>query len=184
MKNSKGKIQNVKAQGKNKKLLTFEFLIVLFTFAFLLLPFICFAQTIPSKDLIEQAKEYDGKIVSYQGEVIGDVMYRGDFAWVNINDGQNAIGIWGKKDLADKISYAGSYKSIGDTVIVTGKFNRACLQHGGDLDIHADYLEIVERGYVVKEKTDIHKIIASIAFLAMVLFLGLIRILRKGSKKR
>lgn len=150
----------------------------------LLLATYCFAQPVSSRDLIEHAKEYDGKIVSYQGEVIGDVMLRGDFAWVNANDGLNAIGIWVSKDLARKITLTGSYKFFGDTISVEGKFNRACLQHGGDLDIHANSLAILEKGYAVKETISIQKIIASLAFLAIVLFLGLLRILRKGIKKR
>ncbi|MDP2927900.1 MAG: DNA-binding protein, partial [Candidatus Omnitrophota bacterium] len=53
-----------------------------------------FSQSLSSSELINNAKEYDGKLIVYSGEVIGDVMLRGEFAWVNINDGQNALGAW------------------------------------------------------------------------------------------
>jgi hypothetical protein len=32
-----------------------------------------FAQPVSSMELINQAKEYDGKVVSYSGEVIGEI---------------------------------------------------------------------------------------------------------------
>jgi len=210
MEKSKLKSKKAKAKGKIQNLKTFDFLIVVFTFYFLLLPFNCCGQSISSTDLINNAKQYDGQTIAYEGEVIGDVMARknfisditffiqtrfqhrliGDrmvppvFAWVNVNDGNNAIGIWVGDNLAKKITYTGSYKFVGDTIFVEGEFNRACLQHGGDLDIHANSLTIVEKGYAVKEKINIQKIIASLAFLVIVLFLGLLRILRRRVKKR
>ena len=69
--------------------------------------------------------------------MIGDIMVRGDYAWVNVNDGKNAIGIWIDASLANDIAYKGSYKSKGDWLEVAGILHRACPQHGGDLDIHA-----------------------------------------------
>jgi len=101
---------------------------------------VCFAQPVSSTELINQAKAYDGKEVVYVGEVIGDIMIRGEYAWVNLNDGKNAIGVWINKDLIKDIHYMGSYKFKGDVIEVNGIFHRACLQHGGDLDIHAQSL--------------------------------------------
>lgn len=98
---------------------------------------ICYAPPLSSTELINNAKEYDGKSVVYTGEVIGDVMVRGDFVWVNLNDGENAIGIWLDKETAKEIQFTGSYRAKGDRLEVTGVFHRACIQHGGDLDIHA-----------------------------------------------
>lgn len=106
----------------------------------------CYSQSISSTDLINNAKEYDGKVVGYQGEMIGDVMARGNFAWVNLNDGNNAIGIWIEKNFTKEILYFGSYKEKGDVIEVTGIFHRACLEHGGDLDIHAQVIKILQRG--------------------------------------
>jgi hypothetical protein len=45
------------------------------------------------------------------------------------------------------IKYYGDYHNIGDSVRVTGVFNRACKEHGGDMDIHCDSIEVVSNGY-------------------------------------
>lgn len=108
--------------------------------------FQCYAQDISSSELIKNAKGYDGKTVVYQGEVIGDIMIRGEYAWLNVNDGNNAIGIWVIKALIKNIRYTGSYNAKGDFVEITGVFNRSCKEHGGDLDIHAQSLTKVSSG--------------------------------------
>ena len=119
-----------------------------------------YAQAISSTELINNAKQYNGKNVVYQGEVIGDIMLRGDFAWININDGENALGVWIKKDLIKDIIFTGQYKTVGDWVQVEGLFNQRCIQHGGDLDLHAENMEIVKAGsqtpeFLGQEKIDL-----------------------------
>lgn len=145
---------NSKFQLKIKKL---AFCIAILIFAFCILHLPCFAQPIPSAELINRAKDYDGKIVAYQGEVIGDVMQRGDFAWINVNDGKNAIGIWAPAHLAKEVVYTGSYKSIGDRIEIIGIFQRACLQHGGDLDIHAQAIRKLSAGRLLEERVNLDK---------------------------
>lgn len=134
-----------------------------------------------SAELINNAKEYDGKEVVFKGEVIGDIMARGEFAWININDGVNAIGIWSKKDLAKDIVYAGSYKSKGDIIEVKGIFHRACLEHGGDLDIHIDELYKINSGMEIKEEADIARIKLAGA-LSLVLCIAIIWSIKRGKK--
>lgn len=121
-------------------------------FLFFILPITCLAQPLSSTELINTAKSYDGRIVSYEGEIIGDVMKRATGAWININDGENAIGIWGSSSVAKDIIYTGSYKSFGDKVEVTGIFHRACPEHGGDLDIHAQSLRKINSGRLKQER--------------------------------
>lgn len=118
---------------------------------------VCFAQPITSNELINKAKDYDGKTVAYEGEVIGDIMKRKDFVWINVNDGENAIGIWSNAALVKDIVYTGSYKSAGDRIEVTGVFHQACIEHGGDLDIHASALRKTRAGRIIKEKLNPQK---------------------------
>jgi hypothetical protein len=113
---------------------------------------VCYAQAISSTDLINKSREYYGKSVVYAGEVVGDVMARGDFVWANVNDGENAIGIWLSKESAGEIQFAGSYHAEGDRVEITGIFNRACIQHGGDMDIHAQDIRKISPGRQVREE--------------------------------
>jgi len=119
---------------------------------------VCYAQQhISSTELINKAKEYDGKNVVYAGEAIGDVMVRGDSVWVNLNDGENAIGIWLNKKLAKEIRFTGSYQTKGDRLEITGVFQRNCIQHGGDMDIHAQSIRKISPGKLIKEELDTGK---------------------------
>jgi len=113
---------------------------------------VCYAQQLSSTDLINNARQYDGKSVVYVGEAVGDVMVRGDFAWVNINDGENAVGVWLNKELAGEIKFTGSYQTKGDQLEITGVFQRNCIQHGGDMDIHAQGIRKISPGRVVGEE--------------------------------
>ena len=159
--------------------LIFIFLIIGFSLS--AFRFLCYAEeTVSSTELINNAKQYDGKVVLYKGEVIGDIMIRKGFAWVNINDGVNAIGIWSNKDLVKDIVYTGNYKSRGDVVKVKGIFHRACLEHGGDLDIHIDELRKITSGMVIRERPDIAK--RNQAFMLLGI-LGLALILSKLKKE-
>jgi len=132
-----------------------------------------FADTIDSSTLIEEAKNYDGSQVVYEGEIIGDIMERGEYTWVNVHDGANAIGVWLPTSEAIKITYAGSYKYRGDIVRITGEFHRACIQHSGDLDIHASKLEIVKTGVKYDMPLNIFKAIWATIFsgVALIMFL-------------
>jgi hypothetical protein len=118
---------------------------------------VCHAQPISSTELINKAREYDGKSVVYAGEVVGDVMARGDFVWANVNDGDNAIGVWLSKELAGQIQFAGSYHAKGDRVEITGVFHRACIQHGGDMDIHAQDIRKISPGRPLGEEPHTRK---------------------------
>jgi hypothetical protein len=128
-----------------------------FMLSAVLLPKMCYSQPVSSVELINRAQQYDGQTVAYQGEVIGDVMARKDHVWINVNDGKNALGIWVHQRLAKDISFTGSYKSKGDVIEVTGIFQRSCVQHGGDLDIHAQTLRIVNPGRATAEGLNVGK---------------------------
>lgn len=144
-----------------------------------LLPVTCYPQA-SSSDLINDAEQYNGKEIVYSGEVIGDVMIRGKFAWVNVNDAKNAIGIWMPAELVKGISTTGNYKANGDIVEVKGKFNRSCALHGGDLDIHGQSLVIIQKGSKRDEIISQRKIITVIAFLIICLTLTIIYFIRLG----
>lgn len=105
------------------------------------------ANTVSSQDLINNAPLYNGKIVAYEGEVIGDVMDQ----WINVNDGNAAIGIfYPDAEMVKSIKLCGGYNAIGDRVLISGRFNQACPDHGGDLDIHAQKIEVAAAGTAIK----------------------------------
>ena len=120
---------------------------------------------------MEDALSYNGQTVTVEGEAIGEALERGEYSWVNISDGTNAIGIWMKKADEDSIKFYGDYKHLGDTVRVTGVFSRDCAEHGGDVDIHCASLSIVKAGHSVLSAVTQKKIAiaAILAFFAALL---------------
>ena len=126
--------------------------------------------TVELNNLIENAKQLDGQEVTVQGEAIGERMDRGDYSWININDGTNAMGIWLSKEDAEKILNYGNYKNKGDIVKITGTFQRACVEHGGEADIHNSVVEIVQEGNIVYEHISTVKIMITIILVAFASF--------------
>jgi len=166
-----------------KKVVSRQSSVVSILFLFLLTTYnlqltTAFAQPISSAELINNAKLYDAKAVAYEGEIIGDIMVRGNYAWINLNDGSGAIGIWANQSLTKDLVYTGSYKSRGDWLEITGIFHRACPEHGGDLDIHAQGIRKVKSGRLVVDRLNLDKrnlvfILAGV--LCLVWILGLLK---------
>ncbi len=132
------------------------------------------AQSISSAELITRAKELDGQVVIYEGEVVGDVMVRGNYAWVNVHDGANAIGVWVPAELARAVGFTAGYVSKGDWIELEGVFSKACPEHGGDLDIHARQMRVLRPGRPVTERLNIGKrnlafILAGVVCLVLIL---------------
>lgn len=136
------------------------------------------AQSISSTELINNAKDYDGKTIAYAGEPIGDIMGRKEYAWINVNDGNNAIGVWINKELTKDILYTGSYKTKGDWIEVRGAFQRACPEHGGDLDIHAQAITKIKTGSIVSEKIDSHKLNLALILLGVLVLVWILKQLK------
>jgi len=143
------------------------------------------AERLTINGLIENALQLDGTEVTVEGEVLGEALERGEFAWLNISDGTNAIGIWVSAADAQRVSVYGDYKHIGDTVKITGIFHRACTEHGGDIDIHCTALEIVNMGHAVREEAAQGKIAVAAVLLAAALAAALVyrRVMNKNNSK-
>lgn len=140
------------------------------------------AATVKINDLIEKIAYYDGRQVTVEGEAIGEVLQRDEYAWVNINDGSNAIGIWLTADDAERISSFGDYKHVGDTLRITGVFSRNCTEHGGDVDIHCSRLDIVSKGYHKNEIIPRDKIIAASVLFVVALTVTVVYFTHRRSK--
>lgn len=139
-----------------------------------------------STQLIEEHQSYNGKTVTFEGEAIGDVMIRGEGAWIHLNDdpyGKNrsrelsgynsGMAIWISSDEAGKIETLGNYNNWGDLVRVVGTFNAACSEHGGDMDIHASSLSVIKPGESREHTIGAGRIFWAIGlgFLSAILFL-------------
>lgn len=142
----------------------------------IIIPFICRADNyVKVNDLIEKGKEFDNKTVIIKAETIGEPLQRGEFTWVNVNDGTNVIGLWIKSSEVEKIRNYGNYKEKGDMIEATGVFSRNCNEHGGDVDIHADSVKVLDSGYsknhiINKERTNIAIIMLLFTIALLVIY--------------
>ncbi|HZL04287.1 MAG TPA: hypothetical protein VFE45_02505 [Coriobacteriia bacterium] len=123
-----------------------------------------------SGELVEEPKRYDGTTVAFQGEAIGEAMVRGEMAWIHVNDdayvlknieegaklgGYNSgMPVWLDATEAREITYFGDFRHKGDIVRVEGVFNAACVEHGGDVDIHATSLSVVSAGRAAADSVE------------------------------
>lgn len=99
-------------------------------------------------ELVENSYKWDGKTVSFKGEVLQDLMVREDGTWMNLSDGNNtAVGVFVPKGVAmPAISRTEEYRTVGDVVLITGVFHRVCVQHQGETDIHAVSVTVLTPG--------------------------------------
>jgi len=173
--NDKIQINHLNSKSKSFFRLMIGILFVICHLSFVISPTIA----ITSDKLIDNAKLYDNTTITIQGECIGDIMARGNHVWVNINDGSSAIGIWAEKELVKDIVHTGSYNFIGDQVKITGAFHRACPVHGGDLDIHAEKIEVLKHGERVHYMINWERLYIAAVLLAVSIILVFYR--RKSS---
>lgn len=108
--------------------------------------------------ILQNPHLYHKKIVEIEGEVIGDkICFKGE-CWINIMSKDNNIGVFLEDNkMMENIRYLGSYKYRGDIVKVKGVFFNNCDVHKGT-DIHAQSLEIVERGFTKREDISLLKL--------------------------
>ena len=126
-------------------------------------------------DLITQSQFYDGREIITEGEAIGDLMLRGEYGWVNLSDGSNAIGIYAPSGYLEQIKHLGRYQVTGDKVRITGTFYDACPVHSGETDIHASRLEVIRAGAEIDEILDLGKLKLSLELAVLAVFAFLLR---------
>jgi hypothetical protein len=125
---------------------------------------------------------WNGKTVTFHGEAIGEVMVRGDYAWIHLNDdaymvknveegaqlgGYNSgMAVWIPAPLTKAIDTYGDYQHEGSIVEIQGVFNGACKEHGGDMDIHATSLKLLRAGHIVVDPTPPWKALLAVGLAA------------------
>ncbi len=140
---------------------------------------------VTSKELIKDARALDGEAVIFVGEVVGDVMRRGRFAWINVQDDYGTIGVWAPIDLINEITYLGDYDHKGDTITVEGRFSRADYQLNGELCIRAADIRSIFPGLVVFHQLGFLKKKMALTFLILTgLLMGLRFIILREQKRR
>lgn len=118
----------------------------------------------PVSRLVGKAAMYDGRTVTLEGELVGDVMKRGAHEWICVLDDGTAIGVWADSTTLYSEMLIGGYDAQGDTVRITGEFHRACSDHGGDLDIHLETIELLAPGAKIAHPVPLRRAIAAFMF--------------------
>lgn len=147
-------------------------------FLSLLFPLNIYGDEYSINDLIESGKELDKSNITISGEAIGEALGRGDYTWLNINDTTNAIGVYMSTDDANKVKTYGGFNEKGDIIEVKGIFNRACKEHGGDMDIHASKVIIKEEGKQIVNNIDFNKIFLLLISSAILLVVAMLYYLK------
>jgi hypothetical protein len=123
------------------------------------------AQRVPevsSAEVVERPQRWDGRHVTFVGEVIGEAMVRGEVAWLHVNDdgyahgtipegaelvGYNSgLAIIAPTNLLGPIRHFGLHDTRGDMVEVVGVFHAADPRYGGDMLIEAESVTVVADG--------------------------------------
>ncbi|BBJ27821.1 DNA-binding protein [Athalassotoga saccharophila] len=127
-------------------------------------------------DMINNPSTYDGKFLTVQGQAVGSIMRRGDYAWVNMTDGSQTLGFWMPYSLATQIKYTASYNFKGDLLTVEGTFVAMSLKHDGDMEFDVSKIVKIVPGGRIAHKIDLDKVIFLI-FLSLIV--SLLWILKK-----
>lgn len=131
------------------------------------------ATPLSSTELLTEADKYNGQLIEFEGEVVGDLMVRGEHIWVPVNDGGNTFSVWVPAFFAKQIKHVGGYRYRGDQVRVQGVFYRSCPEHGGGLDIHAEDFRVIKPGHKIPYLLDWSRVfvVLILGFLAFAFFL-------------
>lgn len=133
------------------------------------------ATSAPANDVAETiaaAPRLDGTTVTLEGEAIGErLRAESGYAWVNLLDGDTAIGVVMRTDDASRIAQYGEWSRTGDRVRVTGVLSEACPAHGGDLDVHATSVEIVSAGSAIPHPVHVWKAVVGAGGLGLAAWL-------------
>lgn len=119
---------------------------------------------VSSTVLYECPDLFDGLVITYTGEVVGEVLQRDNGAWVQLNDdpyalslgplgshgvaaGSNSgIGVFVPTETAQRISNVGGKEHQGDILTVRGVFQSADPEDGGSASIRALRVTDIEPG--------------------------------------
>lgn len=123
---------------------------------------------VSSNRLLDCPDSYDGRVVRYQGEVVGGLLRRDGGAWTQLNDdayaepvgrppahrsyrgGNAGVGVFLPDDVADRIATVGGPHDQGDLVEVVGTFGRVDPETHEVAVIRVDSAEIVRAGQPVE----------------------------------
>ena len=136
--------------------------------------------------LLSATKRQDNKKVAISGQAMGHaITVDADHKWVNLKSGNAMIGVYMTNELADEITQFGGYAKTGDTINVKGVYHLACDEHNGELEVHADEIEIVQQGAVYEVDWNLGVMLTGFLLIFVGFVIHYIRIvIRRGPRKK
>lgn len=131
---------------------------------------------------------FDGLLVTYVGEVVGDVLARDGGSWVLVNDdayaledgpltaggtprGTNSgLTVWLPASVQQLADEPGRADVRGDVLEITGRVTRADPADGGGLTIRAEEVTVVAEAIAIEEPVHWRQVIAALVLAALALF--------------
>jgi hypothetical protein len=127
---------------------------------------------------------FDGRSVTFVGELVGDLLTRDGGAWVLVNDDDYALelgplpshrdrrgtnsglSVWLPEGLHRQVTGLGGPGQRGDLVRIDGVVRRADRSDGGGLTLRADSLEVLSPAAPVEEPLNVAQVWLAVGALA------------------
>ncbi len=149
---------------------TFSLVLIVILLMLAASPALAASDTVSGATLIDNPAAFEGKQITITGELIGDYGFRDDgTVWAQLNDdayafsplrdggglrGANTgIGIHGDEAIFVSLDPPGRYDRVGPVVNATGTWRYHDPGRGGESYLELESLEVVKRGYPVREDT-------------------------------
>jgi len=172
--------QKSEVRSQKEICLLFSVICPLLSFWFLVLG-ICissYSQEVLIEEILKNPYLYHTKKVTFIGEVVGEPLKENEGIWINVSYEGFNIGVYfDNPSLVKNIERFGSYGAKGDTVKIEGFFYDSCPLHF-ERDIHAHNLEIVTRGFPLKESVSFKKEITSFILAIICLILAFVYLIK------
>lgn len=146
---------------------------------------------VPSDDAVDVSSPvllacpelFDGRAVTFVGEVVGSVMQRGQRAWLQVNDdayalalgplpvsrvaagSSSSVAVSVSRTAAQRLLFVGGADAEGDRVRVFGTFRAADAGDAGNPTIRADRLDVIEPGARFERPASPRRIVAAVLSL-------------------
>lgn len=138
------------------------------------------AGRVSSTQVILCPRAYDGMIVTFVGEVVGDVLPRSGGAWAQVNDDiyalevgplvghreldgfNTGLAVWLPDDLHEQIEAPGRPGRRGDVILVRGTLFQSDPDDGGGLTIRAEEMEVLAAPLEIEDPLHVPQLIAAV----------------------
>jgi hypothetical protein len=148
---------------------------------------------VTSAAVVSCPTRFDGEIVTYVGELVGDLLHRDGGAWVLVNDDDYALAVgplpthrdhrgtnsglsvWLPDEHLDQVTGLGRPGRRGDVVQIEGHIERTDPDDGGGLTLRATEIEVLRPSERFEDPTDLPQLLLAVTALVVSAILWIAR---------